>query len=109
MSAQPTEAAREAALMWLRSFFTIDEALIDQGHKDSLAEAFNAHAAAAVKAERERIIAMLLGHVPKSKWLMEARLREGLEFAASLIALEPIVSEAISNPPQTNHQPSEAT
>ena len=45
MSDQPSEAAREAALTWLRSFFTIDEALIDQGHKDSLAQAFDDHAA----------------------------------------------------------------
>jgi len=50
-----SEAATEAALTWLRSFFTIDEALIDQCHKDSLAQAFIAHAAAATAAGEAEI------------------------------------------------------
>jgi len=50
-----SEAATEAALTWLRSFFTIDEALIDQCHKDSLAQAFDAHAATATAAGEARV------------------------------------------------------
>jgi len=77
------------------------EAVADKEAELAATAAVEARVADAVRTERERIVAKLLSHVPKSKWLMEARLREGLEFAASLIALEPIVSEAISNPQPT--------
>jgi len=112
-----SEAAKQAAReLVLPKYFLLDERerlewLINDvaRHFDRFAIAATSTATAtvesrvadAVKAERERIIAKLLSHVPKNKWLMEARLREGLEFAASLIVLEPIVSEAISNPQPT--------
>jgi|GEM_PF-6272908 len=61
MSAQPTEAAREAAKKFIAEVFDEDLRTHAMASRmfGTLAQAFDAHAVAAVKAERERIMQVI--------------------------------------------------